>query len=314
MNSNPLIKSLTTEGVNDDLNINNILNYLVLNGDNIIKNIIYNFQKKFSNNFNYNAYKDKNRNGVYFKIILFQNDVDYRIYKYSFHTDTGKFNKFHFSIIHSIDIVDIFVKKTIFNTFQKKEIIPPEYFSKYQIQLQAQSWFDLTTNIVTINEKNVNNKLALDQTDMDIFSICTNCIQNQLDGIHKYYLSQTQLDERYQMLLQGLKYKHSHDRDYLLYRQKSEQYKTNNNKHEEQINMIIKQNLELHKLANLYNQPSVEEYGLPPYKGGNKNKINLKKLTILELKDICKINKIKKYSKLKKDDLIKLIKNYNKVN
>lgn len=43
-------------------------------------------------------------------------------------------------------------------------------------------------------------------------------------------------------------------------------------------------------------------------KTGGSKKINLKNNTIVELKNICKKNKLKNYSKLRKDDLIKLLK------
>ena len=49
------------------------------------------------------------------------------------------------------------------------------------------------------------------------------------------------------------------------------------------------------------------------YGGGSKNKkINYKNNSVLELKSICKNKKIKNYSKLNKDGLIKLLKKINK--
>ena len=53
----------------------------------------------------------------------------------------------------------------------------------------------------------------------------------------------------------------------------------------------------------------VEDGEIMNYKGGSKNKkINYKNYSVLELKSICKNNKIKNYSKLNKADLIKLLK------
>jgi hypothetical protein len=48
------------------------------------------------------------------------------------------------------------------------------------------------------------------------------------------------------------------------------------------------------------------------YNGGSKNKkINYKDYNVLELKKMCKDKKIKNYSKLNKDDLLKLLKKIN---
>ena len=307
---NPDIYSIgrqrTNAGLDNTTSLDNLVKIIAYNNNkikNCIEKSIFEFQIA---NTTVKISKTKETGGMYIKILWEYSADNFKVYKSSFHYTAGLSNRIHFKVFDTAKIppnsyvpLTQHEKQTIYNIFKINGELDQKYFPKNEevssnIQFSSPYISPISKyRSITIKAKfkNMNKYNLLTEQDKFFYHLIYNCVESIVSNPS----SNTLLSKNEQQ-------------KYAETRNKSQTF-------QQYLPQYQQQQYQQQQYQQQYQQPQYQQPQYQqPYQGGNKNKINLKKLTILELKDICKINKIKKYSKLKKDDLIKLIKNYNKVN